>query len=185
MDDEILKHLKAYSLSDSDIQVVLNPDTKIQTYDKLYNITHIDELFDNLGRCIILYLTENKNTGHWVGVIKKGNQIEFFDPYGYFPDTQNVNLNVPAHINKEFGQDYPRFLELVADAGYSLVFNNKPLQKENYDIATCGRHTASRLLFYKLSLDEYYKLMKELKDIKKIKTVDDVVTKFTHELINK
>ena len=58
MDDEILKHLKAYSLSDSDIQAILNPDTRIQTYDKLYNITHIDELFDNLGRCIILLVQQ-------------------------------------------------------------------------------------------------------------------------------
>jgi len=185
MDESLIKSLKSYSLSDGDIQAILNPDTKIHTYDQLYKITHFDELLDNLGRCIILYLTESGTSGHWVGLIKKGNIIEFFDPYGNFPDTQNEALNVPDSINEQFGQNHPRLLELIGKAGYGLVYNNKPLQKEDMNIATCGRHTTMRLLFYKLSLEQYYKLMETLKKTKNIKSIDDVVTKFTNEFINK
>jgi len=181
---KLVDMLKSYALSDADLQYILNPDTKIHTYDQLYNINHFDELLDSLGRCIILYLTENGKTGHWISVIKKGNTVEFFDPYGYFPDTQGHNLNTPDEINKEFGQDKPRLLELIYKAGYNLEYNNKPVQKERMDIATCGRHTASRLLFYKLSLDQYHDLMNKLKD-EQNKDADDVVVNLTYEILKK
>jgi len=180
----LLESLKGYALSDLDLQHILNPDTKIHKYTDLYTIKHIDELFDSLGRCILLYLTENENTGHWVALIKKGNTLEFFDPYGYPPDTQNINLNIPDENNERFGQNYPKLLELVKKAGYKLRFNNKPLQKEDYSVATCGRHTAARLLFYKLSLEQYHELMEKLeKGI--IDDADDVVTKLTYDILKK
>jgi len=181
-----LQFLKGYALSDLDLQHILNPDTKIHKYTDLYKVKHVDELFDSLGRCIILYLTENGNTGHWVGVIKKGNVVEFFDPYGYFPDSQGKNLGTPDEINEQFGQNHPRFLELIKNAGYKLRFNNKPLQKEEYDIATCGRHTASRLLLYKLSLEQYHELMEKIERKEgALNDADDVVTKLTYEILKK
>lgn len=176
--------LKAYPLSDADLQVILNPDTKIHKYDALYRVRHIDELLDHLGRCILLYLTENERTGHWVALIKKGHTMEFFDPYGYFPDSQGANLGTPEHINDAFGQNHPRFLELVGNAGYDLRYNDEPLQKEAFDIATCGRHTATRLIFYKLDLPQYHRLMKELSSAEH-KDADDVVTQLTYEIIQK
>jgi len=181
---KLLETLKGYALSDLDLQHILNPDTKIHKYTDLYKIKHIDELFDTLGRCILLYLTEDHNTGHWVALIKKGNTIEFFDPYGYAPDTQNINLRIPYENNEQFRQNHPRFLELVKNAGYKLRFNNKPLQKEAFDIATCGRHTAARLLFYKLSLEQYHELMEKLEN-NIIDDADDVVTKLTYDILKK
>lgn len=182
--EKLLETLKAYSLSNTDLDYILNPDTKIITYDKLYNVRHFDEILDKLGRCILLYLTEAENVGHWVGIIKKGNTVEFFDPYGFKPDTQGEKLNSLDHINESMGQNYPRLLELVGDAGYDLVYNKKPLQKIEPGIATCGRHTATRLLFYQLSLEQYQELMKKLKD-DELKDVDDVVTKLTFDLLKK
>ncbi len=182
--EQLLESLKGYALSDLDLQHILNPDTKIHKYTDLYKIKHIDELFDSLGRCILLYLTEDQNTGHWIGLLKKGNEIEFFDPYGHPPDTQGENLNVPYENNELFGQNYPRLLELVKKGGYKLRFNNKPLQKEDYSIATCGRHTATRLLFYKLSLEQYHELMDKLEN-GIIDDADDVVTKLTYDILNK
>ncbi len=182
--NNLLQALKGYPLSDTDLQVILNPDTKIHKYDHLYNIRHIDEVFDRLGRCIILYLTENGTTGHWISLIKKGNTVEFFDPYGYFPDSQGKNLGTPDVINEQFGQNNPRFLQLIRDAGYDLTFNDKPVQKEAFDVATCGRHTASRLIFYKLNLKQYHELMKRLKD-ESLKDADDVVTQLTYDILKK
>ena len=51
---KLLETLKGYALSDLDLQHILNPDTKIHKYTDLYKIKHIDELFDTLGRCILL-----------------------------------------------------------------------------------------------------------------------------------
>jgi len=73
---EFINMLKSYSLSNTDIDFILNPDTKINMIHKLDNINYFDELLDNLGRCIMLYGTESKNVGHWVALIKTGNDIE-------------------------------------------------------------------------------------------------------------
>ncbi len=182
--EKLLNTLKGYALSDMDLQHILHPDTRIHKYTDLYKTKHIDELFDTLGRCILLYLTEDHNTGHWTALIKKGNTVEFFDPYGHAPDSQNKNLNIPHENNEEFGQNYPKLLELIKKAGYKLRFNNKPLQKEAFDVATCGRHCAARLLFYKLSLEQYHELMEKL-ETKQLDDADDVVSKLTYDILKK
>jgi hypothetical protein len=170
--------LKQYALSNDDIQTILHPDTKIHTYKELYNVRHFDELLDTLGRCILLYLTDSERSGHWVALIKRGNTIEFFDPYGYAPDTQPQNLNSLPEVNESTGQNHPKLLELVADAGYNLEYNTVPHQAISEDVATCGRHSATRLIFYKLDTDEYAKLMKALKSPEN-KDADAIVTKLT------
>ena len=64
-----------YALSDSDINHILEPDTKVQQYRVLDNMHHIDELFDKLGRAVLLYSTDSPTSGHWVGLIKKGTPL--------------------------------------------------------------------------------------------------------------
>jgi hypothetical protein len=170
--------LKQYALSNDDIQTILHPDTKIHTYKDLYNVRHFDELLDPLGRCILLYLTDSENSGHWVALIKRKNMIEFFDPYGFAPDTQGINLNSLDEVNEAVGQNNPRLLELIADAGYDLNYNTTRHQKMSDGVATCGRHSASRLIFHKLSTDEYKDLMNKLKS-PEYKDADEIVVKLT------
>ena len=182
--EELRQELKRYYLSNSDLEYLFNDDTNIISYDKLYNYRHIDEIFDKKGRCVLLYLTSDPNIGHWVALIKKGNIIEHFDPYGHPPDTATENLNACEEVEKQTGQDEPRLLRMIDQAGYGLEYNKYPFQKKGEGIGTCGRHTAARLLLYKLSLEDYKKLMKTLKD-KNLKDFDDVVTKFTYDLLKK
>ena len=61
--------LKDYSLSDDDFNKILEPDTNIFTYPQLKNVRHIDEIFDRKGRAIMLYLTENTHSCHWISLI--------------------------------------------------------------------------------------------------------------------
>ena len=170
--------LKQYALSNDDIQTILHPDTKIHTYKDLYNVRHFDELLDKQGRCILLYLTDSERSGHWVALIKRGDTIEFFDPYGFAPDTQTENLNSLPLVSASTGQDHPRLLELIADAGYNLNYNTTKHQALNDGIATCGRHSATRLLFYKLDTDEYARFIKALKSPEH-KDADAIVSKLT------
>jgi len=184
MDKEKLQKIKEYPLGDDDIQGILEPDTEIFTYPELYDKNHIDEVFDDKGRAIMLYLTDNPQTGHWVGIIKKGNTIEMYDPYAYKPDTQPAKLNTPKELNTSQGQNYPKFTEMVKGAGYNLIYNKKRRQPVKSNINTCGRHTLTRLLLHNLSLKEYNTFMDKVKKEDGINT-DDLVTAFTYNFIKK
>ena len=150
-DDEILE----YPLSDSDIKKIL-PGLNVISYPELNDMSHIDQAFDREGRCMILYLTENEHTGHWVCMIKKGRNVEYFDPYGgYKPDGERKWLSKEKLIELE--QDYPTLSKLLSDSKYNVSYNPYKFQKDRNDIATCGRHCVSRLYFKNLTLDQYKK----------------------------
>jgi hypothetical protein len=88
MDDDILADIKAYSLSNGDIDAILDPDTKVFSYPKFNTMDHIDEAFDPLGRCVFLFLTISENSGHWLCLFKRDGHLEYFDSYGGKPDAQ-------------------------------------------------------------------------------------------------
>ena len=182
---EFINMLKSYSLSNTDIDFILNPDTKINMIHKLDNINYFDELLDNLGRCIMLYGTESKNVGHWVALIKRGNDIEFFDSYGNNPFELAEGLNIPKEIDEVINEGgMKKLLKLIHEGGYNLKWNNIKMQKEDANIATCGRHTVLRLLLYKLSLEEYQALLKKMKEELKA-DYDSLITAITYPILNK
>ena len=170
-----------YALSDSDIQQLLG-GTKLFTYPELHNVTNIDQVFDKLGRCIMLYLTEDKNTGHWVCMIKRGKTVEYFDPYGgYGPDDESKWLS-PERL-RQLGQDKPILSALLADSGYKVKVNPYKFQKGERgggNINTCGRHCVVRLLLSHLPLKQYAELIKGSGV-----APDDFVTTFTASLLGK
>jgi hypothetical protein len=177
-----LKDLKSYALSNFDIKEVM--PTNIFTYPHLQDVKHIDEVLDHDGRAIVLYLTDNEQTGHWVSLIKRDGNIEIFDPYGFAPDTQGKNLGVGAGNLKRFGQDRPLLTNLIKASGYGIKYNSKRVQPFTPSIATCGRHALMRLLASHLPLDEYNKrLMKISKDAGV--SPDDIATVLTAELLGK
>ena len=154
-DEEILE----YPLSDSDIKKII-PGLNIISYPDLNDMSHIDQAFDKEGRCMILYLTENEHTGHWVCMIKKGRNVEYFDPYGgYKPDEESKWLSKDKLI--QLDQDYPTLSKLIRDSNYNLNSNPYKFQKDKNDIATCGRHCVCRLYFKDLSLDQYKKQIED------------------------
>ena len=178
-----LFEMKNYSLSDDDFDNILEPDTNIFTYPQLQNVRHIDEIFDRKGRAIMLYLTENENTGHWISLIKKGDIIEFYDPYGFKADTQQKNLEIPIQQDRELNGGFPLLTKLVNDAGYTLKSNKRKSQPFTDDINTCGRHAVFRTLLYDIPMEKYNKMLDswENKDIKS----DDLITLLTNQLLNK
>lgn len=152
----VLADIKEYSLSDSDMKDALNT-TKLLTYPQLNKVGHVDEIFDFHGRCILLILTESENVGHWCGVIKKGNKVEFFDPYGNDLSSIETFLNAKPNLNG----DIQKLQHLCDDAGYTLVHNPKQLQAKTMGTNTCGRHVVLRLLHHDKPLKQFLKMMKE------------------------
>lgn len=172
-----LEQIEGYALGDDDIAKML-PKTNIFTYPYLKQVKHIDEIFDNEGRAVMLYLTENDHTGHWVGLLRKPDHIEFFDPYGEKPDDELKWVS--GGKREELGITQPYLTKLLRQSEVPVIYNKVPFQKEGDSIETCGRHTASRLLFSHLSLPEYYDMIKKSK-----LSADDFVAGLTFPLIRK
>jgi hypothetical protein len=169
-----------YALSDEDINKLLD-GTKIFRYPDLRKLGSIDEAFDELGRCMILYLTQDENTGHWVCLLRRdGNVIEYFDSYGgYKPDDERKWLSKEQLV--ELGQDEPILTKMLH--GYTVKSNPYKLQGESERgraINTCGRHCVTRLLLGHLPIGKYAALIKSSGV-----NPDDFVTTFTFEMLHK
>jgi hypothetical protein len=144
---------EAYALSDTDIQRLLGGSIKITTYSDLEKMHSIDEAFDGKGRAILFFPQNNEQSGHWCCMIKKGREIEFFDPYGEEPDDQKSGI--PKHKLEQMNMDKPVLSDLLENSGYRIIFNKVQLQKLNNDTQTCGRHCVTRLLYASYPIKRY------------------------------
>lgn len=158
--DKLIEQLRKYPYSGHDIMEILDKKTKILKYSDLKNFKTIDEVFKPFNCFVLLYETK-KNYGHWVCVLKHGKQIEYFDPLGYFIDDIIYNLN--TNLKKELHQEEPYLSNLLLNSKYDIIYNKHKIQQSNKDISTCGRHIAMRLVFQDLSLEQYFKLLKNSK----------------------
>jgi hypothetical protein len=169
---------EGYSLSDSDIQKVLG-GVKLFKYPELHQMNSIDDAFDEKGHAMMLYLTEDADTGHWVCMMKRGDTIEYFDPYGgYKPDSERKWLS--AEKLKALGQNEPTLSRMIKEAGYKVISNPYHFQREGVDINTCGRHCCSRLMMSHLPLPAYKKMITS-SDV----PADEFVTLFISQLLHK
>jgi hypothetical protein len=175
-----MPEIESYSLSETDIQKMI-PTLKIVPYPELLNANKIDDVLDPKGRLMLLYLTEDHNTGHWVCLLKyrDSNIIEYFDPYGnYRPDGESKWLS-PKKL-KEFGQSTKKLTKLLEESPYEIKSNAYPFQKDKMNMNTCGRHCTTRLYFKHLMLPEYIKLVESTG-----LEPDNFVSAFTYNLIGK
>jgi len=174
------EEIQSYALSESDMRKVI-PTLKILSYPDLLKARSIDEVLDEKGRLMLLYLTENQSTGHWVCLLKLRDKpvIEYFDPYGGFkPDGEKKWLSHEQQT--EFGQDTDHLTKLLKASPYTLKSNAVKFQKDRRDNNTCGRHCLTRLYLKHLSLPEYTKLLKSTGI-----PADDFVSGFTYNLIGR
>ena len=156
-DEEEDDEIREYPLSDADIRKLL-PGLKIISYPDLNDVQRIEEVFDDEGRCLILYLTEDEYTGHWVCMIRKGRTIEYFDPYGGIrPDGERKWLSKSKLL--ELDQYHPRLTELLRQSGAKVNTNPYHFQKTRTDIATCGRHCCCRMAHKHMSLASYKRMI--------------------------
>lgn len=173
-----VQDVRGYSLSGEDIQKII-PTLKIISYPQLLDSHTIDDVLDEKGRLMLLYLTIDESTGHWVCLLKRRNTdfIEYFDPYGnYKPDGESEWLTKKQL--KDFSQASKHLTYLLENSPYPVKSNAYPFQKDIGNMNTCGRHCATRLYLKHLSLPEYIKLI-ESTGI----SADDFVSGFTYNLI--
>lgn len=140
-------------LSDTDLKRAFNYQVNLILYNELQNYRSINDLLDPFGRAIILYEWAD-NQGHWTGLHRTVEGIEFFDPYGYVPDDER------KFIPKRFWKHgyLTRLLSDASNRGDSIHYNQYPFQSNNEAVATCGRWVTLRLLHPELSIDQFAKL---------------------------
>lgn len=131
----------------------LNPDSKIVTYITLQQYKHIDDLFRDTDKVIILYLTESEYFGHWCCLFKHKRDgkivYNFFDPYGIITDGQLEF--VADDKRKKLKEEHAYLSWLLRDSPcfYNyIVFQNKRTQ-------TCGCHVTYRLHNSDLTIKDY------------------------------
>lgn len=154
MDEKkILKKYEDVALSDKLLLKLVNGKAKLILYPELINYDNIDEVLGEYGCCILLFEAK-KNYGHWCCLFKVAeNEIEFFNPYGGYPD-DSLKF-IPMHFRVISNQYYPYLSLLLYKSPYKLSYNEHKFQKHGNGIRTCGRHCAVRIIFRNKTLDEY------------------------------
>ncbi len=170
-DPEIVKE---DALGDDVIKKYL-PNARIFKYNQLSNFNNIDEILPNeLSYCIILY--ENKpNSGHWVGIMRINNNIEYFDSYGNAPD---IPLAWITQQENEYLGQKPFLTNLFSKTPLDVYYNDFKFQKVNNDINTCGRHVVFRVLCMLKKYDDLKQYCNFLKGLKwrSSESFDDIVS---------
>lgn len=172
-----IEELKEYPLSNDDIERVLG-GTNIYAYPELSRFASLDEALDEHGRMVLLYLTEDANTGHWVCVWRDGKSVKYFDPYGNAPEYPKQWLTPMK--NTQLGQAPNYLLRLFKGTGMPVFYNTHPYQKKGDDVNTCGRHAITRLLLKDMNDKQYYDVVKDSNV-----NPDDFVSVATYFLLGK
>ena len=169
---------EGYSLSNDDINKILEPDTKIWTYPDFKDMSSIDDCWDSMGRCIFLFLTKSEREGHWIAMWKDGDTIHYFDPYGMKPEAGRAWLSTDKLEALDMGTPY--LWNLMKQSGYKVIYNRYPYQSKDGDVATCGRWAVVRLLWKNLSDKQFYDKIKSSG-----MNPDEYVTMITSQILGK
>lgn len=177
-------------LSDKEVLKIIGKKARLMTYPELANYTGLKSLFGNDDKIVLLYVNKSDGInieGHWCLLTryKKGKKIiiEFTDPYGMMPDEQLKFYS--KRWRRESGQDNNYLTRFLYDASLNpnveIHYNELPVQKDGGAINTCGRHIGLRGKFYKVPLEKYQQLFKNLQN--NGIDLDKAVVKLTDNLL--
>jgi hypothetical protein len=166
-------------MGDDDIKHYF-PNAKIITYSQLNDMNNIEELLPNDKTFSFMLIEDSPNRGHWVGLSRYGDIVEFFDSYGGKPDSQ-LKWN-SKEKNVKLGQGKHSLSRLLDNFNGKVVYNPVKYQEDASDVNTCGRHCTFRILNMKdgKNLEEYYKYMNRLKN-NTGKNYDEIVANFVQK----
>lgn len=171
-------------MTDSDFVKYLGTGVKsnIIVWGQLDDYMTLGKLLPNNFSYKIILIEEEKNSGHWVCIMRYNKIIEYFDPYGcsVFHHVDDM----PAYINDQLDQKKEYFKAILNDAlqkGFKIIYNKKRFQKYSDVIQTCGRHCTLRLL--KLlddgfPLEQYQEWMEAQQKKSSVRSMDELVTLF-------
>ena len=169
-------------LSDADLRHILGDDLKIVQYSDLSKYSTLNDLLPKpTDDCIILY-EEEEDSGHWVALLKYGNTVEYFDPYGSKWDTP-LTWNTRIE-NQQLGQSMKYLSGLLERSNLKRIYSPYHFQKLNGTVNTCGSHCAHRIYRLRhdnMDLHDYYGYMEDAEHKLKA-SPDEVVAEFADSM---
>jgi hypothetical protein len=178
-----MEEVKEYALSNDDINKILDPDTKVFAYPEFAHMRHITDAFDELGRCVFLFLTKSASMGHWLCMFLRDGHIEYFDSYGEKPEAQREWVS--EEQLESLGEGEPYLWDLLKASGIPVYYSTHPYQKDKDDINTCGRWCVARLVCKDMNNHQFFNLVRQQMKEEKLNSPDDWVAAFTHDILGK
>ncbi len=173
---KLLQEYEDIALSNVDILKLLDGKANIVLYPQLHHFKNIDQLLEPFGACLLLFEAKPKY-GHWTCIFKlDDNSIEFFNPYGGYPD--DALKYIPFQFRQVTNQNHTYLSYLLYKSHYDLNYNEYKFQKVSKNIRTCGRHCVVRLLFRWMTLEQYHEFLHDLSIIMNM-NYDEIVTYLT------
>jgi len=158
-----MNQLLSESLTDSDIRELTDNAITVCTYSELIDNGVLNTLLNSPSNACIFLLRASENYGHWLLIWLKteGKEkgIYVYDPYGYDVENDIYKKNVSEELLLDLHQDKPYLLKELYDSGFRIYFNEYKHQKDNKDIATCGKHCVIRSHFLEMDTDDYDKMI--------------------------
>lgn len=176
------------SLTPQEVSNIADDNIKLVLSSGFGRFDNINELIDPkkyIDKVLLLFQKQHENNiidGHYCGLLKKGNDLYFYDSYGDFPTDQLKYINPDYRAETDQVKNY--LADLLIDSPYRIHYNPYKHQEVKRGINTCGRHVAS---FLKAEMDpeDYHKLYKSIKKTLKYngKYNDRAITDLTSDMV--
>ena len=174
-------------ISDDDLRYYFGNevDKYIIKYSDLQNYHLIEQLLPKKKDFKIILLEDKFNSGHWVLLMRKRKNIEFFNSYGSKPSAE-LDLLIPAQ--KEFLGENIKWLNILLTKAlkkFNIYYNTFKFQADGDNVNTYGRHMIFRLIMFlnfNLNLKQYIRYVKLLCNHFKL-NLDELVSMLVNENI--
>lgn len=132
--ENLVKHYKQTDLDGNEIQDMIGSPPVL--YADLKKYKNVKQLLGKDKRCVILYETSSRTTGHFVALYERFDGVLCFcDSYGLRYDTEQQYAQYTARL--------PKYLtELIESSGMPIEYNKVDYQNKSSRIATCGRYSS-------------------------------------------
>lgn len=147
LDRTTIKQRISKPLTDGDLErhLGVKPEEIIK-YSDLKNYQDINDLLPTPSSFKIILIEDTFNSGHWVGVMKYGKTIEYFNSYGAKWDTDWKFISKMRRIILgENTNEMTRLMDKASADGYKVIWNKHRFQKIGSGIQTCGRWVILRI----------------------------------------
>jgi hypothetical protein len=168
-------------LTDRDLNHFGIPNENVIKYSTLANLKDIDEILPHDKSYKVILIEYERNSGHWVCIMRYGKTLEYFNPFGLLPTDEDFMDD--DRLNDTLDQE-ELFLNTLFEKETKendfdeMVYNKVKFQSEDDDINTCGRHVVHRIVCMlddNMHLEDYVKYMEDMKK-KTGKSYDYIVT---------
>ena len=138
------------ALSSDDITSYMKNDCTIMKYEELDRYNNLRDIFWHSRYVFLLYpITET--FGHWVLVSLHNNNVEVYDSFGIFIDTEH------EHGTRAM----PKYLsDLLIKSPSNIKLSYNSVRQQVWDTNYCGYHCLSRAFNIRMKLDKYNDMLK-------------------------